>query len=184
MTTMSERGKYIVIEGADSIHKVKQARMLVDQLNDHDIASRYVHEPWSLPSQNPAFSKNALAELLRLTAYRAELFEEKIEPGLTAGEIVVADGNWLSSLARQGVAQNLGVTIVRELTRLCLPDDYAHPDFLALLYGAETTRDEKVQKSYDALVSSNQAFSYISTDGSYEEIHNRIVSKLQRAKVI
>ncbi len=194
--TAIERGKYIVIEGSDEFDKATQAQMLVARLTEHGIASHYVHEPWELPSQYPRLSHSALTELLRLTAYRVDLFNNEIEPGLAAGEIVVADGNWLSSVARQGIARELGVATVRELTRAHLPGAYLNPRFLALISTPNrlqtSTPDDSMQKirqAYDTLGSTVslrqkengsfvQTFSYISAAGSDTDIHTRIVEKL------
>lgn len=224
---MSERGKYIIIEGPDGTGKTTQAKLLTETLNERGQKSRYVHEPGETPIgfeierliKDRTLERDPATDLLLFTANRVELWNQVIEPSLENGENVVGDRNWLSSLAIQGVAGGLGVAAVRDLTSRYLPDEYLYPTFTALLHvnnlqkemmlakrGTsdgdyfETKPDEflrKIDRGYEEAgrlaaaatrqrKNGNQVLSsaYISANGTIQEVHERIVAKLERHNVL
>lgn len=141
-------GTYIVIEGPDGSGKTTQATMLVDRLSEQGVTSRLVHEPGETPIghelervlKDKDLGRSALTALLLFTANRVELWEQVLEPELREGTTVVADRNWLSSIAYQGVAGQLGTGVVYDLTKQHLPRAYLHPTFTAMLYTPEQQR--------------------------------------------
>ncbi len=189
MTTMEKHGKLVVVEGPDKPRNTLHARTLVDRLLEQDIASRFVHEPCELPSSG--FSQNAEADLQTLNGCRSRIFKDEINQGLEAGEIVISDGNWMSSIVRQGIVQNMGASAVREISRLCLPTDYLNQHFTVLLSGGARV-DEQLIRAYDTIGSFDVPkirgpglnFSYINPRDDYEEANERILDKLRHAKII
>lgn len=70
---MTERGKYIVIEGHDGTGKSTQVEMLRDYLiNEHSIESEEIHEPAGVPIadkirgvlKNGGLDRDAITNLL------------------------------------------------------------------------------------------------------------------------
>jgi dTMP kinase len=142
---MSEQGKYFVIEGPDGTGKTTQAHLLVEALERRGIKSRYVHEPGETLMgleleriiKDHRLTRDPKTDLLLFTANRLEVYAQVIKPALENGETVVADRNWLSSVAYQGVACGMGAAKVRNETRRWLPDEYMDPTFTTLLYVPE-----------------------------------------------
>lgn len=147
---MAERGKYIVIEGPDGTGKTTQAQLLVDTFSHMDLPSRYVHEPGETAIgkeiekilKDRTLGRTAMTDLLLFTVNRRELYEQVIQPELDKGTTIVADRNWLSSIAYQGYAAELGEETVRTVTKTYLPDEYLYPDFTALLYLSDEQRQK------------------------------------------
>jgi hypothetical protein len=177
---MTER-TYIVIEGSDA--KTNQAKMLVDHLHTSRVKSLYVHEPSVLPNHDPAsrLSQAAQAELLELTAYRLNLYHETIKPALDRGEIVVADGNWQSSIMR------LGSAVVHATTHMQLPVEYRQPRFTAVLYDPDQPLEElnqMIPPDHKINGRLTQTSGYIPTSGDANAVRGRIVQKLEHLKII
>jgi dTMP kinase len=223
---MSERGKYIIIEGPDGTGKTTQAQLLTDTFNERGLKSRYVHEPGETPIglelerliKDRTLGRDSLTDLLLFTANRVEVWNQVIEPSLENGENIIGDRNWLSSVAFQGVAGGLGIAAVRDLTTRYLPDEYLYPTFTALLHvndsqketmlakrgtsGGdyfETKPDEflrKIDQGYEEAgrlaaatrhrKNGNQVLSsaYISANGTIQEVHERIVAKLEQHNIL
>lgn len=216
---MTERGKYIVIEGPDGTGKTTQAQLLVDTLAHMDIPSRYVHEPGETPIgieiekilKDRTLGRTAMTDLLLFTVNRRELYEQVIQPELENGTTIVADRNWLSSIAYQGYAAELGESTVRSVTKAYLPDEYMYPDFTALLYlsdqqrqkllgnrgtsGAdyfETQPDEfqtRLIQGYEAALErasgdTHTPSKHISAEGTIHEVHLRIMHALGKQGII
>ncbi len=147
---MSERGKYIVIEGHDGTGKSTQRDLLVERFEVEGQPAIGIHEPGETPIglelekmiKDKELGRTALTNLLLFTANRIELWKQTIAPALESGTHVVADRNWLSSLAYQGIAEGLGEEIVMQVTERYVGEDYMHPDltfFMAL--------EEEIRKS-------------------------------------
>lgn len=152
---MSERGKYIVIEGGgEGIGKSTQSSMLVDHMNDVGIASTYVHEPGAKPDRMSNevedimefITKSKDVELtpheafLAFTLARSATYRKKIQPALESGTSVVTDRNWLSSVVYQGYADGIGMHFVRDETAKFLPNEYLYPDFTVRAFASEEHR--------------------------------------------
>lgn len=217
---MSERsGKYIVIEGPDGTGKTTQAKLLADTLQQKGIESRYVHEPGETAIgvelerviKDRSLGRSALTDLLLFTANRLELFNQVIDPALKNGEVVIADRNWLSSIAYQGVASGLGEAAVRDITRQFLPERYMYPDFTALFYLPDEQRQQllgdrgtsgsdyfetqpdtfqdQIVKGYETAlaVASGDAHipsRHVPANGSIHDVHLRVMQALNENHVI
>jgi len=222
---MSELGKYFVIEGPDGTGKTTQAQILVDELTRRGHKSRYVHEPGETPMglelekiiKNRDLAREPSTDLLLFTANRLEVYLQVIEPALRDGVIVVADRNWLSSVAYQGVACGMGAAAIRDETLKWLPNEYMEPTFTALLYVPEEQHQQMLarrgtsakdyfeskpdefqsllQKGYSEagrMVAKRHtvdgqnipASAHISAGGSIDEVHARIIQKLEEVQLI
>jgi dTMP kinase len=212
-------GKYIVIEGPDGTGKTTQAQLLVKKLNEQGISSCYVHEPGETPMglelekiiKNRTLERSPSTDLLLFTANRLEVYRQVIHPALSAGKVVVADRNWLSSVAYQGVAGGLGIDVVQSVTKTWLPAEYINPTFTALLYAPEDQHQQMLGKrgtsQQDYFESKPDEFQQllnagykdaaqlithqldstcasISAGGTIEQVHDRIIEVLQNASIM
>jgi dTMP kinase len=111
----AQRGKLIVLEGAEGVGKTTQLRRLGETLTARGIPFRGVREPGGTEIGNkirrlllepgPGFS--ARTEALLFMASRAELVEQDIGPALDRGEVVLADRFFLSTYAYQIAGRGL-----------------------------------------------------------------------------
>lgn len=122
---MSERGRFIVLEGNDGCGKSTQAGRLVRRLEHAGRTVVATFEPGA--TELGRTLRQALlggdlavrprAEALLMAADRAQHVSDVIEPALARGAWVVSDRFVGSSLAYQGVARGLGVDAVAALNR-------------------------------------------------------------------
>lgn len=132
---MSARGVFITLEGGEGCGKSTQAALLAGRLREAGIDVLAVREPGGTPVGegirslllDPATAGlDPLAELLLYEASRAQHVSAVIEPGLSAGRIVVCDRFADSSLAYQGHGRGLDLAMVARLnaiaTRGLAPD--------------------------------------------------------------
>jgi dTMP kinase len=213
---MANAGKYIVLEGPDGTGKTTQANLLAEELNRRGAACHYVHEPGQTPIGNEleriikdrSLDRSPLTDLLLFTANRVEVYNQVIAPALESGAAVVADRNWLSSVAYQGVASGLGADTVRDITAQHLPETYTEPTFTVLLrtsdshreklLGARGTSDkdyfetqpesfqQALHRGYEdaaAMANPNKS-AFVSAEGTIEEVYARIIEKLEAEKII
>lgn len=133
------RGTLITIEGIDGAGKSTLARALAETIAAHGQRVELLREPGGVELseriralvKDPALEVSARAEALLYAAARAQLVEERVQPLLDEGAVVLLDRYVDSSLAYQGVARELGVEHVRQI------NDFAtgglHPDRTLLL---------------------------------------------------
>ncbi|MBU6226434.1 MAG: dTMP kinase [Acidobacteria bacterium] len=126
------RGKYIAFEGLEGCGKSTHVKRLAETLGA--VATR---EPGG--TRIGAMLRAILAdpentdidprtELLLMTADRAQLMSEVIEPALTAGQHVVSDRSVYSTLAYQGYGRGLSVDTIRSINEWAL--DQTLPDIV------------------------------------------------------
>lgn len=144
---MSERGKYIVIEGHDGTGKSTQVKRLTDYLNESGQPAIMIEEPGS---DNPELTtpvaaylrhviKNANLErdpeidVALFSAARRELLQQKIIPNLAKGVFVLSARNYLSTLAYQGGGDGVSTDKIMETTRLFTDETYMSPDVMVVL---------------------------------------------------
>lgn len=138
---MSERGRYIVIEGNDGNGKSKQQEILVGRLLLEGVHAETVPEPGGTEFgaelrkviKNGVLEKDGITNLLLFTADRRELWQQRIEPMLENGSWVVADRNWYSTLAYQGYGEGVDRQVIEELTLRFAGPGYANPDLSFVL---------------------------------------------------
>ncbi len=132
---MGQRGRFVVLEGGEGSGKSTQARRLADRLG-----ARCTREPGGTTlgeqvrqivlARRPE-PVTARAELLLMTAARAQHVTEVLRPALAAGEDVVSDRYAGSTLAYQAYGRGLPLDEVEAACRVAA--DGLEPDLVVLL---------------------------------------------------
>lgn len=118
---------FVSFEGPDGSGKSTQAQLLASGLRDRGYAVIATREPGGTPlgeavrhllldPDSP--EATPIAATLLLSAARAQLVDQVIEPGLAAGKIVIVDRYADSTLAYQGFGHCVELDIVRTLTQI------------------------------------------------------------------
>ena len=134
-------GVFISFEGSEGCGKSTQIEMLARSLRSLGHRVRTLREPGGTPigeelrhtlkhSKNNA-AMTAEAELLLMNASRAQLVREIIRPALAAGEVVVCDRFFDSTIAYQGYGRELDLAKVRSVIDIAVGD--TRPDLTLLL---------------------------------------------------
>ncbi len=119
------RGRLITIEGLDGAGKSTLAQALAGELAARGCAVELLREPGGVPVserirelvKDPALEVSPRTEALLYAAARAQLVQERLEPLLAGGAIVLLDRFVDSSLAYQGAGRGLGVAEVAAINR-------------------------------------------------------------------
>jgi dTMP kinase len=120
------RGTYIAFEGLEGCGKSTHVTRLAERLGA--IATR---EPGGtrigtmlrgILADPDNTDIDARTDLLLMTADRAQLMSEVIQPALTTGRHVVSDRSVYSTLAYQGYGRGLDLTRIREINSWALAD--------------------------------------------------------------
>jgi len=197
-----ESGLLIAFEGGEGAGKSTHLRRLTERLDRLGVAYLSVREPGGTPAGekirqivlDPDTPICAETELLLYLASRAQFVRRVVRPALERGELVLADRFEMSTYAYQGVARGLGLERVRAL------NDFAtgglKPDGTVLLaldpgvargrQHGEADRMEReneafhraVAEAYDGLAVSEPGVIRISSDGSVDEVHERLWREL------
>ncbi|MDO5061137.1 MAG: dTMP kinase [Actinomycetaceae bacterium] len=123
MELRQEPGLYITFEGGEACGKTTQIELTSNWLTKNGYAPVVTREPGgtdlgqqlrNLILHGPK-DMDSRCELALYLADRAYHVATKIRPALTAGEIVVQDRYFDSSVAYQGAARKLGTAEVRDL---------------------------------------------------------------------
>ncbi|HTA12168.1 MAG TPA: dTMP kinase [Solirubrobacteraceae bacterium] len=117
------RGTLISIEGVDGAGKTTLAAALHRELAADGARVELLREPGGVEAseriralvKDPRLALAPRAEALLFAAARAQLLEERVEPLLEDGAIVLLDRFVDSSLAYQGAGRELGVKAIRAL---------------------------------------------------------------------
>ncbi len=121
------RGLFLNFEGTEGCGKSTQLRLLAQRLRQEGYQTLETVEPGGTPIGaqirrillDPANQDlSPTAELLLYFASRAQNVDERIQPALAAGRIVLTDRFTDSSMAYQGYGRGLGVQTVRDLDRI------------------------------------------------------------------
>jgi dTMP kinase len=115
------RGTLITIEGLDGAGKSTLAAALLEALSERRERVELLREPGGVEVseriralvKDPDLAVSARTEALLYAAARAQLVEERLQPLLAAGAVVLLDRFVDSSLAYQGAGRGLGVEEVR-----------------------------------------------------------------------
>jgi len=167
------RGLFITFEGAEGCGKSTQVKLLTERLRAAGHRVQTLREPGGTPigeeirhtlkhsDQNHAMT--AEAELLLMNASRAQLVREVIRPALAAGEIVVCDRFYDSSMAYQGYGRQLDLGAVKTIIDFAVGN--TKPDLTLLLtvphqLGAERMRRRQAGQPVvrDRIEEADQAF--------------------------
>jgi len=135
------KGLFITFEGTEGGGKSTQIGILAERLNRLGHVVRSLREPGGTPigeeirhtlkhsAVNHAMTPET--ELLLMNASRAQLVRELIRPSLAAGEIVLCDRFYDSSLAYQGHGRLLDLTLVHNIIKCAVGE--TRPDLTLLL---------------------------------------------------
>jgi dTMP kinase len=147
---MTERGKFITLEGGEGVGKSTQVKALAKALQARGIDVLLTREPGGSDGAERIRELlltggddrwGAEAEALLFAAARADHVEKTIGPALARGAWVLCDRFIDSSLAYQGGAGGLGIEEVRAINGFGLKDEF--PDrtlVLTLAQGTERAR--------------------------------------------
>src|SRR5882724_10468026 len=135
------KGLFISFEGTEGCGKSTQVKLLTERLTALGHRVRTLREPGGTPigeeirhtlkhsHQNHAMT--AEAELLLMNASRAQIVREVIRPALAAGEIIVCDRFYDSTVAYQGYGRQLDLKIVQSVIDFAVGE--TRPDLTLLL---------------------------------------------------
>jgi dTMP kinase len=135
-------GRFITFEGTEGGGKSTQINLLAARLRERGLTVHTLREPGGTPigeeirhtlqhsAQNHAMT--AEAELLLMNASRAQLVREVIRPALRAGEIVLCDRFYDSTIAYQGYGRGLDLETVRRVIAFAVGD--TRPDLTIVLH--------------------------------------------------
>lgn len=126
------KGLFITFEGTEGCGKSTQVTLLADRLRALGHRVRTLREPGGTPvgeeirhtlkhSKNNA-AMTAETELLLMNASRAQIVREVIRPALAAGEIVVCDRFYDSTIAYQGYGRQLDLEKVKSIVQFAIGD--------------------------------------------------------------
>ena len=153
--TVSTRGLLITFEGTEGSGKSTQIRFLADRLRLLGRTVRLLREPGGTPigEEIRHTLKHSLAnqammpetELLLMNASRAQLVREVIRPALAAGEVVLCDRFYDSTIAYQGYGRQLDLEIVRQIINVAVGE--TRPDLtLLLVIPAEVSEERRLAR--------------------------------------
>ena len=157
---------FIVFEGGEGCGKSTQTRALYRHLSEDGFPAVLTREPGSTRlgervrrhlKQNDGTRISPLAELLLISAARAQLVSEVIRPELERGKTVVCDRFTPSTLAYQGYGRGLDTDAIRDVNDIAT--DGISPDLIVLLdIPIEAGLSRKKGKEKDRFESESAAF--------------------------
>jgi dTMP kinase len=137
------KGLFITFEGTEGSGKSTHINLLAEKLRVTGRTVRVLREPGGTPigeeirhtlkhsQQNHAMT--AEAELLLMNASRAQLVREVIRPALTAGETVLCDRFYDSTVAYQGYGRQLELGLVRSIIDFAVGGTRPHLTLLLMV---------------------------------------------------
>lgn len=135
-------GRFITFEGTEGSGKSTQIALLAQRLESLGRTVHSLREPGGTPigeeirhtlkhsQANAAMTPEA--ELLLMNASRAQLVREVIRPALVAGEIVLCDRFYDSTIAYQGYGRQLELKVVEAVIDIAVGSTI--PDLTLLLW--------------------------------------------------
>lgn len=198
-------GLFIVFEGGDGAGKTTQIEKLAQYLKTKNKEVVVTREPggtvmgksirdWLL--EQTEVEVDPKSEALLFAADRAHHMYTVIRPALAASKIVIGDRHIDSSVAYQGVARNLGIENIKNISLWAV--DGILPDLIVVLdidvevgQSRLNRKDrldreskefhEKVNKAYLTLAAQNpEKYLVINAQLPIEEIANQIQSRVEK----
>lgn len=144
-------GLFITFEGTEGSGKSTQISLLAERLRSLGHQVRTLREPGGTPigeeiRHTLKHSKNnesmtPEAELLLMNASRAQLVREVIRPALAAGEIVLSDRFYDSTVAYQGYGRQLDRKMVEKIIDAAVGN--TRPNLTLLLHIPQKAAEER-----------------------------------------
>jgi len=135
------QGLFITFEGTEGCGKSTQVSLLAEHLRSLGKVVRTLREPGGTPigeeirhtlkHSQDNHAMTAEAELLLMNASRAQIVREVIRPALAAGEIILCDRFFDSTIAYQGYGRQLDLQMVKAIIDVAVGE--TRPD-LTLLF--------------------------------------------------
>ena len=158
-------GRFIVFDGPDGSGKTTQFHRFVAWCEANGVAVQPVREPGGtsigeqvrdilLDSKN--IEMTVQCELLLYMASRSQLVQERIEPALERGELVLADRFISSTLAYQGMAGGLGDDAIRVVADIAVAGRW--PDCLVIFDVDEAVAASRRDTSPDRIESKGVSY--------------------------
>ncbi len=145
------RGLFITFEGTEGSGKSTQIGLVVERLRSLGHIIRQLREPGGTPIgeeirhtlQHSTANQNMSpeAELLLINASRAQLVRETIRPALEAGEMVVCDRFYDSTIAYQGYGRGLDLNRVQAVIDFAVQE--TRPDLTLILHVPISVSEER-----------------------------------------
>lgn len=212
---MGSLGKYIVIEGNDGTGKSTQVAKLADYFRERGLTVCVVEEPGSDDPEkstpiadelrkvikNGDLARSAAVNVALFSAARRELWQEKIQPALERGEIVLSARNYISTLVYQGRGEGFDESEILRLTKLFTDERYLRPDIMIILSLSHDKRTKRIAmrgelKNPDTFESRGQDFQekvddgyleiakdyyipVVLADGNVEEVHDILIDEIE-----
>lgn len=204
---MSERpeGRFIVFEGVEGAGKSTQTHLLAEALAKRGVPVTRTLEPGGtaiglrirqLLLDPEMTAMDRLTELFLYSAARAQHVREVIRPALETGRTVICDRFSTSTLAYQGYARGLDLTLIRRLDEIAR--DGIEPDRILILdlpvrdglgrnadagkrdrFELESIRfHEKVRTGFHELAAGDDRIRIVPADGGPDGVHQRILQIL------
>ena len=210
------QGRFLTFEGVEACGKSTQAKLLAEWFRHTGRTVREVREPGGTPlgeklrdlvKYDPAGVGMAPeTELLLMNASRSELVRSVIKPAIEAGEIVICDRFYDSTIAYQGWGRHLDLKSVRAVIEVAVgpfkPDltffVSVSPETSALRLAARRSQEQsapidrfelekvtfydRVRAGYRWLIE-NESDRIVEIDGngSIDLVHSAIVAAVARA---
>lgn len=148
-----KKGYFITFEGSDGAGKSTQIGLLQQGLEMAGFKVRKLREPGGTPIgekirsilKDPGSKEmKPETELLLMSGARAQLVREVIRPALEAGEIVLCDRYYHSTLVYQGFGRKIDQTFIMANVQFAIENTM--PDVTFLLYLDEAKAQERLIK--------------------------------------
>lgn len=149
----AKQSALITFEGGDGSGKSTQCRLIHQDLLDAGYTVHLFREPGGTPiseqirdilldTANTAMSP--VTEMLLYFASRNQLLNERIQPALAAGEIVILDRFVESTLAYQGYGRGLDLKQIEQVRDVAI--GALHPDLTILVDTPLETAEERLDQ--------------------------------------
>ena len=163
----SKRGYFITFEGSDGAGKSTQIDLLRQALKHHGFTVRMLREPGGCrisedirsTLKEPMYKEMCPeTELLLMNAARAQLVREVIKPALAAGEIVLCDRFYHSTIVYQGFGRGLDQNILRAIIQFAIADVTPDVTFVLYLNPAEELKRKSKRGTSDRIEAADEEF--------------------------